>query len=127
MPDPVCDNCGSAAAVVVTTVDSSRRGVRPTPIDRHYCSACAREFAIRISGSPALEAALEPPSWSDIERRLEGYADILEQEPDLRDMVMSLAQQILRTSKQLDGPMPSSVAAAFVRIGISPSTDSTER
>lgn len=119
--DRVCERCGAAATVEVATVGSNRGGVRPTPTQQHYCPECARAVGIRIRRSKYPEGiGVEPelPSWSDLERLLAEYADVMEQEPDLRDHVTSLGRLLLRCSKQLSGPMPSSVAAAFERIGI---------
>jgi hypothetical protein len=126
--DRVCERCGAAATVSVVTVAPNRGGVRPTPKEHQYCLACARTAGVplRTSRDPEdYSPEPEPPSWSDLERHLAQYAETLEEEPGLRDHVMSLAQLLLRASKQLDGPMPASVAAGFARIGIGPSTDST--
>lgn len=126
MSDPVCQRCGAAATVSFLSVESNRRGVRPRPIERHYCTACARAVgdALRVSHD-AEGLALEPeqPSWSEVERQLWEYGDIIEREPYLRDHVMRLAHLLLQAARQLEGPMPALVVAAFARIGINPSID----
>ena len=121
MPGFVCERCGAAATVTVATVGSNRGRVRPTPKQHHYCPACTRAAGVPLRRSSDPEGfALEPelPSWSDLERYLAEYAEVLEQEPGLRDHVMSLGQMLLRSTRQLAGPMPSSVAAAFTRTGM---------
>jgi hypothetical protein len=71
------------------------------------------------SERPAVITEPEPPTWSDVEQHLTQYEDVLREQPSLRDHVLSMARQLLRLSKLLPGPMPSAVAAAFTRIGVS--------
>jgi hypothetical protein len=124
MPDPVCERCGAAAVVSVVTVDSNRRRVRPIPIEHSFCSACALAFSEALRTSHDAEGlALEPErlSWSDVERQLAEYADTIEHEPYLRDQVMRSAHLLLQAARQVEGPMPILVEAAFARLGFSPS------
>jgi hypothetical protein len=121
MADRVCERCGAAATVGVVAAGPNRGGVRPTPTHHHYCSDCARVVGIRVRRSRDPEGiAREPelPSWSDLEQYLAEYADVIDHAPELRDHVTSLGRRLLQFSRQLSGPMPSSVAAAFERIGI---------
>lgn len=119
--DP-CERCGDPASVTVAAVRPNRGGVRPTPSEHRYCRACARAMGVPIpqrSERPAAVTEPEPPTWSDIEFHLAQYETILLEEPSFHEHVLSLANQLMFSSKRLPGPMPKAVADAFARIGIS--------
>jgi len=123
MADQVCERCGGTATVTVAAVRSNRRGgERPPATEPRYCRACARMVGVPVpdrSEGPAVITEPEPPTWSDIGHHLAQYEHILREESGLRDHVVSMARQLLRLSKLLPGPMPSAVAGAFARIGVS--------
>lgn len=122
MADQVCERCGGRATVSVAAVRSNRGGERPPASEHRYCRACARLVGVPIperSERPVVITEPEPPTWSDIEHHLTQYEAILREEPSLRDHLLSMARQLRRLSTLLPGPMPSAVAGAFKRIGVS--------
>lgn len=124
MADQVCERCGGTATVTVAAVRSNRGGERQPATEHRYCRACARMVGVPVperTEGPAVITEPEPPTWSDIEHHLAQYEHILREQPALRDHVSSMARQLLRLSKLLPGPMPSAVAGAFTRIGVSES------
>lgn len=122
MGDQVCERCGGAATVTVAAVRANRGAARPPATEHHYCRACARLVGVPIperSERPAVLTEPEPPTWSDVEHHLAQYEGILREEPSLQEHVLSMARQLLRLSKLLPGPMPTAVAGAFTRLGVS--------
>ena len=121
MHERLCEQCGKPGTVTVGSVGPNRDGNRSQPRVAHrYCVDCARAAGVPIpqrnrDASEVTEPVLA--SWLEVEQYLAQYEQILHEQPDMREQVLSFARSLRTYAGQIPGAMPPAVVQGFARIG----------
>ena len=120
MHDQVCEQCGNRATVTIASVGPTRDGERPPPHPQHrYCVDCARLAGVPIRrGTRDFSDLPEPQqmTWPEIEQHLAQYEQILGEEPQLRERILTFVGYLRRYSAKTPGEMPQAIAERFRRL-----------
>jgi hypothetical protein len=120
MNERVCGRCGTEGTVrrTSTAVNHGARVVHGG--ERVLCRSCEREQGVPIPPDDQRPPPSEPdpPSWDQVVEHLRASEGALQDAPELRVTILTMARTLRRYARQAPGEMPPEVAAGFVRFGV---------